>query len=218
MRTPPWRHAGLLLAGIPLLAPIGASAATPTVRFQGKPVLQLGALTCPSKPSTDHLTVTVGNTVNIINATGKPATLYVGDATAIVPDGSYAPVTFRSAGNVTVSMVPQCALNLAAPQPMTITSVLPATAKAPAATSTGPPLGHASAPTTTAGAKPSHAIALASPSSSPTEAAGGAIGTVHSTGRQAPSPLLTLIAVIGIVGVAWAGMRAMLNYPRSARP
>jgi hypothetical protein len=119
------RSAAVVMVGAflaaPLLASVGANAGAPTVTFTGKPVLKQGTLSCPSAPSLTRMQVAAGTVVNFLNQTGKSATLWVGNSKKSLPDRSLAPVTFtQGPAQISVSMLPDCALDLGTHQSMIV--------------------------------------------------------------------------------------------------
>ncbi len=131
--APSLRHrAALILTGALISAPLwGAAAAvatTPTVTFTGTPLLNLGAVSCPSNPSVGTLTVAAGSTVDFANRLGKPATLWAGDSHKHLKDGEMVPVTFTSGpASIVLQMLPDCSLDLGTHQQMTVAVTAPPT-------------------------------------------------------------------------------------------
>jgi hypothetical protein len=189
-------HVAVVLIGMAitgsLLAPGLAGAGTTTVTFRGAPLLDLSTLACPSTPSQPTLTVAAGETVDFINQTGKTATLRAGDGEKIMPNKSLVPVTFtRGPAAIVVQMLPKCSLDLGKHTQMMVRV---------AAT-----LGSSSASPT------DRSAALASSAAGGTAAASPAIFGA-ATGPALPrsaSGLLALIAAVGAIGVAAAGIRAL---------
>jgi hypothetical protein len=131
------RHrAALALTGALISAPLwacaAAAAATSTVTFTGAPLLNLGAVSCPSKPNVSRLTVAAGTQVNFANRLGKPATLWAGDSHKHLQDGEMVPVTFTSGpATIVLQMLPDCSLDLGTHGQMTVVVDAPAQAGQP---------------------------------------------------------------------------------------
>jgi hypothetical protein len=175
-----YRHrAGLLLTGLVLAAPLFASSAVAagptTITFTGTPPLGISTLACPSTPSRASLTVAAGATVDFVNRTGRPGTLWAGDSQKVLPDQSLVPVTFGSGpAKVVVQLVPQCSLDLGKHQSMTVT--VQAAGASPGATPTaigspdptsapGSGSGSTAIPRSGATSAPDHPSPVATPSS-----------------------------------------------------
>ena len=94
-----------------------AAADPGQVTFGGRPS---STDSCPSRPSPTSVRVVVGGTVDFVNRTGRTATLWVGSAGKAVPDRSFVPVTFMHPGTVVVEMLPDCPLDVAVHQKMTV--------------------------------------------------------------------------------------------------
>lgn len=202
-----YRHrAAAVMAGAVIaasfLAGAAADAATPSVTFSGQPQVGLGTLSCPSLPSTAHLSVTAGAVVDFVNRTGKPATLWVGDSKKNLPDRSLVPVTFtQGPASIVVSMLPDCALDLGSHENMTVqVSSQPDATPTPATTSD-------------AGGGPPAAVGggddpFAQPTAEPTIDFGSAV--MPAGENHGASGLLTLVAVVGVLGVSAAAIRAIV--------
>ena len=125
------RHsAALVIAGalvsVPLLAGAIAGAATPRVTFNGHPVSVHGTQSCPSRPNFNSVTVSPGATVDFVNNTGTSAVLWLGDSSTSLPYRALVPVTFtQGPASITVSMLPNCALDLGSHQSMTVQVTAP---------------------------------------------------------------------------------------------
>ncbi len=229
-----FRHrAGLVLAGLvigaPLVGAVAAAADTTTITFSGQPLLG-STLSCPSTPSQTTLHVPAGTTVDFVNLTGKPATLWAGDAEKVLPDESLVPVTFNGGpSQVVVQMLPDCSLDLGKHVQMTVyVTAADGSTPVPAVTPTGTPrTGLPSStdhPTPSAQPTTSSGAAVA-PATSPTNdndpfaavpAASTDVGkTTFGPAREPAQPssasgLLTLIATVGVVGVSAAAIRAIV--------
>jgi hypothetical protein len=118
-----------LVAGIataPLWAAAGAVAATQTVTFSGKPLLNVGAVSCPSRPSVSQLTVSPGTKVNFANRLGEAATLWAGDSHKHLSNGEMVPVTFTSGpATIVMQMLPDCSLDLGTHDQMRVVVTAP---------------------------------------------------------------------------------------------
>lgn len=131
--APSFRHrAALALSGALIVAPLlgmaEVDASTPTVTFTGAPLLNIGMVSCPSKPSVSTLRVAAGTTVNFADRLGKPATLWAGDSHESLSDGEMVPVTFTSGpAKIVIQMLPNCALDLGTHVQMTVTVTAPDT-------------------------------------------------------------------------------------------
>lgn len=227
------RRATIILAAvatIPLLA-TSATAANPTVTFTGKPLLGVaGVLTCPSNPDTSQLTVAAGTAVDVVNATGRTAVLHVGSATATVPDRSSVPVTFNAGPDLPVTMIPDCRLDMAKHAALTVH--IAAAASAPPPTGTPPPIG---TPTPTAATSPVHGaqvfahatigphvaaasqhpqVTVPSPPSATSAPPSDSVAGPFTPPDDAPNYFLTLIAIIIVIGVGWAAIRAVIEHRR----
>lgn len=215
-----YRHrAAMVMAGAVIaaafLAGAGADAATLTVTFSGQPQIGPGTLSCPSLPSTPHLSVPEGSVVDFVNRTGKPATLWVGDSKKGLPDRSLVPVTFtQGPASIVVSMVPDCALDLGSHDNMTVqvspqpdgVSVNSASASGGNGNAGGGNAGGGSTgggSTSGAGNDP-----FTPPTTDPTIDIGRAV--VPTSENHGASGLLTLVAAVGVVGVSSAAIRAII--------
>ena len=212
----------VLAMAAPLLgSPVGSSAGTTTITFTGKPLLGIDTLTCPSTPSAASLTVAPGKTVNFTNRTGRTATLRVGDSQKKLPDKSLVSVTFAHGPVLLiVQMLPDCLLDLGTHTPMIVT----VTAGVPALSPTvGPTIAHPTqAPTVTRSTHPAtvppiRSTATPAPAGSlrvpvtmaPSTGADPDFGPVSAL-EDPPhaSGLLTLLATVGVIGLAMAVLRA----------
>jgi hypothetical protein len=134
-----------LIIGAPLLGGGVVHAGTATITFSGQPLLGLSTLSCSSTPSRTGLVVAPGTVVDFVNRTGKPATLWAGDAQKDLPDKSLVPVTFtQGPATITIQMVPKCSLDLGKHISMTVSvasprsgSPKPSTAPSPSPGGTG---------------------------------------------------------------------------------
>jgi hypothetical protein len=214
MPTTPRQTLRLAIAGLALAAPLLATAAhgtTPTVTFSGVPLLGLN-LSCPSTPSVATLTVPSGSVVDFVNATGRTATLTVGDSRKSLPDESMVPVAFSQGGSVVVRMLPDCPLDLAVHGEMTVTVAADVVKPSPTPVPTVAPHPTATATHTTAPTSPASRSGPASPQP------GVALPTFGPvTGLPEPrhvSGLLTLLAVVGVIGVGAAVVRALAVWHR----
>lgn len=193
-----------------------------TVTFVGKPLVNLGALACPSTPSMSSVTVTSGTVVNFVNRTGRTATLRVGTGTKSLPDRTTVPVTFGGGPAViVVQMLPVCALDLGAHLIMTVT-VIASTPKPaqppPRATSTT-----TSRTTTRPSATPPTSVrpGTSAPASgagpntrldpSSNETMEWEFGAVSQDDPGRASGMLVLIAAAGVLGVSVAAIRVLAS-------
>jgi hypothetical protein len=180
-----FRHrVGLALAaGIvsaPLWASAGAVAASPTVTFSGKPLL-VGAVSCPSRPSTSQLTVSPDTKVNFANRLGVAATLWAGDSHTHLKDGEMVPVTFHSGpATIVMQMLPDCSLDLGTHDQMRVVVTAPTSGGGSGSGGSGSGGGHGAVSTPTANepTAPDHA---ATPKPSRTKASHEAEPTPSAT-------------------------------------
>lgn len=118
------------------VAPVVRAPMTQAITFTGDSLLTLGALSCPSKPDANSLTVLAESTVTFINSTDRTGSLQIdGAASATLRPGEGVPVVFHR-GPVQVKLVPTCTLGLSQPEAATI-KVTAAPAPAPSATNPG---------------------------------------------------------------------------------
>jgi hypothetical protein len=157
-----------------MLFAVPASANDVTVAFSGgSPLLGLPLLACASSPNDSSISMTTIDTLNVQNQTGQKATVYInGDATThTVTKGHSVPITFP-AGSWTVTLVPNCALNLAdagkvSVQVMSPTRSAPPTPTPPTRT-TGPIGPIATTKPSHRRASPTHSSTTSAPSVAPT--------------------------------------------------
>jgi hypothetical protein len=209
----------ILLAAAPLFA-APAAGATGNVIFSGQPLLNLGTLSCPSTPDTGQITVPVGTTISVVNATGKTATLHVGTVAQTVPVGSQVPVTFADIGDATVRLIPVCLLDIAVHTSFTVHVIAqpaisqPATSSAPEATTPQPiaPYVGAVVPGRTRSTSArTGAVVGHTPAPHPTLPPPLAVGVARPvvTVDHGVSGLLTVVALVGIIGVGYCWVRAV---------
>jgi hypothetical protein len=200
--------------------PTKAIAAQPIIAFEGSSLLGLPLLACASQPKLATLSITAGSPVEVANQTGHPAEMYInGQAKKHLDAGATTSVAL-TAGIWSVTVVPDCLLNVSAAGVAVITVApqrSPSPPPTPAPTVTPTPT--SAAPTLVPGA--SH-----SPGSSPTNKPGSTAPPripqppghtaktpdptlAGDTSGQTPNYLLILIAAIGIIGVATAAVRAV---------
>ncbi|MEV7621621.1 hypothetical protein [Actinoplanes sp. NPDC089786] len=103
---------GGLLLGVPLLT--NGTASAEQVEAGGRQVVFDGGsmlgLSCRSTPDVSSLTIPAESTVRVVNRTGHPARLRLGDTVkGTVPDDGSAAVVFRR-GTTAVQLTPSCAL------------------------------------------------------------------------------------------------------------
>jgi hypothetical protein len=113
--------AGLVLAAGP------AGASSTTVSFTGSSPLGLAALACGSKPDRSSVTLTSTDALNVQNLTGHRATIYINGkkSGSSLETNQSAPIT--SANGYSVSLLPDCLLNLNDASSVSVTIVAPRT-------------------------------------------------------------------------------------------
>lgn len=103
---------GALLTAVP-----AAASGTPLVTFAGGGLLGLPLLTCASQPDRSALSLRAGDPLDIANGTGHGASFFVNGVRAAenahLDAGSTVQVSFP-AGTWTLTLVPDCLLNISA--------------------------------------------------------------------------------------------------------
>lgn len=235
------RHiAALAAAGALAVMPaVAATAAEPSpgVSFSGG---GLGLLLCGSKPDSSRITVGAETKVRLTNSLGMGAELRIdGAASATLGSGETVEVQFHR-GPVSVTMVPECALNLNPKfEPLTVDVTSP-----PAAPATTKPAPTAPKPSTTpskaAGPAPAGSPGAALPElpidplfpsgvatvPGTTADGGGSLESSPATvvaGKnpknaghngpidKGPIGLLAIIATVCVVGVSAGAIRAIIT-------
>jgi hypothetical protein len=224
---------GTALSAGALALPVPASAASAgTVTFNGASVL--GLLGCTSRPDTGSLTVAAESTITFVNHLGETASLRVnGQEVGSVPADRGLPLLFHH-GPVSITMIPGCLLGGDSAGSVSVSVTAPARG-GPSATVVGGP-----GPAAPAGTQPVPLASRAShssspsasgtpdPSGSPAPDAGTAADpaapsadasvppvavqpVVPASGDQhQTSNILVLTAIICVIGVSIAAIRAMI--------
>lgn len=218
-----WLAATAVIAAIVVPLPATpAAASAPHVTFAGKPVLNLGVLSCPSTPDVANLTVAKGATVDFVNVTGKTATLHDGASSQTVANGGSASVAFGKAGTVSVTMVPACTLDEGTHKAMRVqvcagqepTTPPPTTAPTPPAGAAATHVSGKTVAITHTSPTPSHAQAghtsTARPSPQPTPSSID-IGSGPIGGTRKANATLVLIAASGIICVFTLAVRRLIT-------
>jgi len=200
--------------------PTKAIAAQPIITFEGSSLLGLPLLSCASQPKPGTLSITTGSSAEVVNQTGHPAEMYInGQAKQHLDAGGTTAVTL-TAGTWSVTVVPDCLLNVSAagvavitvaPQRSPSPSSTPAPTVTPTPTSTAPTLGSSAShsPGNAPTSKPSPTAPLRTPQPpGHTEEPPDATLAGNASDRT-PNYLLMLIAAIGIIGVSTAAVRAI---------
>ncbi len=215
------------IAGGALLGPGSASAASPTVTFNGNcGLLGVGA---SSQPDTTSVTVGAGGSVTFVNHLSQDAQLTInGDGRGTIAKDTAVPVSFT--GPATVALVPSCLLGHGSAGSVSV--AVKAASASPTAPVTPTTAGRVPTGKPSAGRSPSGSPSVPpSDSPSPTESlgvigganpaavdpspsAGDAVATIGGAtpapGRHGPSGLLTLVSTICVVGVSIAAIRVII--------
>jgi hypothetical protein len=123
----------VLAGAVLMLTAAPADAAGSTISFNGSSPLGLPALACNSTPDRTTASLTTADTLNVENLTGRNSAIYLNGSKSgsTVGPNEGVPITFP-VGSWTVSLVPDCLLNLSDAGSVKVTVAAPVVAALPA--------------------------------------------------------------------------------------